>query len=461
MDSADSEPKRLFADYDNHQDKILADYFELLRFKSISSEAEFKPELLKCGEWVVKYLKDCGLNVTVWEGNGPPVIFAEHCQAGADKHTVLVYNHYDVQPVDPLELWESPPFEPTVRGNEVFARGAQDNKGQLAYVLAAVRRMLERDGKLPINLKLCIEGQEECGSTFISEVIKKHREELRADSLLVVDSGFIFPNAPRVTLGARGMSQLTVEITGSKFDLHSGNHGGMTYNPARAACEIAAALRDSNGRVTVPGFYDDVLEPTKAEISRLSFDFDEDWYRQTFAAEPVTGEKGFTPMQANWLRPALEINGIGSGYFGDGSKTIIPARAVIKLSARLVPNQDPIKIGQQIKDYILKLTPHGVQTVITPESGGGKGFRGDPDSKGVVATCEAYRQVLGVDCKLALGGASYPITAELVEVSGATPVVLGYGLPDDQIHAPNEHFGLDRMRKGFVTFSRILQLLGS
>ena len=265
---------------------------------------------------------------------------------------MLIYNHYDVQPVDPIELWHSDPFEPTIRDGEVFARGAEDNKGQCFYVISAIRELLRRDGTLPINVKLCIEGEEETGSSGLAGILATHKESLTADHLFVVDLGIHAPESPALTLGVRGIATMSIELIGSSSDLHSGTHGGIVYNPNRAMVELLAKLHDEEGRVTVPGFYAEVVTPTTDELAQLDFHFDEAEYEAMFGAKAVGGESSYSALQSAWIRPTLEINGIGGGYIGDGFKTVIPARTVAKLSVRLVPNQDPVKIAAAVERFL-------------------------------------------------------------------------------------------------------------
>ncbi|MBW2091707.1 MAG: dipeptidase, partial [Deltaproteobacteria bacterium] len=406
-----------------------------------------------------QYLKSAGFQVESWETTGHPVIFAQNMSAGEDKPTVMIYNHYDVQPVDPLDLWESPPFEPTVREGEVFARGAVDDKGQCFYVMNAVKAMLEMYGTLPVNVKLCIDGEEECASPGLSSILKQKKEELAADHLMIADGGFAALHRPELTLGVRGIVSMRVEVTGSKMDLHSGTHGGMAYNPNHALVEMLARLRDDSGKITVPGFYDDIIELTEEEKKRINFRFNPERYESLFGAKATGGEKDYTPRESSTIRPTLEINGIGGGYTGSGMKTVIPARAMANISCRLVPNQDPVKIGKMVAKFLQEIKPEGVDVNITMNPGMGKAIRTTPDSKVVRAAARAYEEVLDTPCGYLLGGGSIPIVPELTEVSGGDVVIMGYGLNLDNVHAPNEHFGLDRLKMGFVTIARTLELL--
>lgn len=453
----------ILRDYFNKNEKqAIDDYFTFLRFQSVSSESQYKPQVETCAHWVVNYLNEIGFKTQVWPTSGHPVIYAYNMDAGPEKPTLLIYNHYDVQPVDPLEKWDSPPFEPTVRNGEVYARGAQDNKGQCFYTLWALKALMNLDQKLPINIKLCIEGEEECGSLGLSEVLPKKKKELQADYLSIVDMGIRRATDPAVTLGVRGIVTMDVEVTGTKTDLHSGSHGGMAYNPLHALVEILAKLRDKKGRIKVPGFYNDVQELDAQEKARIAFDFNENEYISTFGTKPTGGEKNaYSPLERAWIRPTIEINGISGGYSGAGFKTVIPAQAIAKLSCRLVPNQNPQKIGKKVAKFIEKNAPEGMDVKVRIHQGGGRAVRANPTSKVVQAFAQAYQEVFDKPCAFTYSGGTIPIIQQLTEVSNSEVVLMGLGLPDDQIHAPNEHFGLDRIKKGFLIIARTIEILAN
>ncbi len=453
------ELEKLYQLFEKHQKQILEDYFTFLRFQSISSEPKFSKQTLAAASWVKDYLIEAGLDVQMWETSDFPVVFATWLNAPSDKPTVMLYGHYDVQPVDPLELWESPPFEPTVRDGEVYARGAQDNKGQCFYVISALRTILKEEGSLPVNVKLCIEGGEEIGSPGLSGILKDKKAELQADHVLIVDVGLHDMDSPAVTIGVRGLVAMTLEVQGSLTDLHSGSHGGIVYNPNHALIQILDSLRDSSGKILVPEFYDDVRKVAPETKEKLSFDFQAEQYEAAFGAKPTGGELSLSPLESGWLRPTLEINGLGGGYSGEGFKTVIPAKAIAKISCRLVPDQDPEDIGNKIKSFIQQNTPEGVTSTLTIHPGTGKAVRTRPDSEIAQASAKAFSEVFDKPCSYILEGASIPVTPELTKASGGSVLLIGYGLPGDQIHAPNEHFGLERFKKGFVTIGRILTIL--
>jgi len=460
MNQRNSEIRRLTELYAQGAEQILADYFNYLRFKSISSELEFKSEVLDCALWVKNYLEESQFNVELWEGQGHPVVFAENQNAGANKPTILFYGHYDVQPVDPLELWESPPFEPVIKDGNVFARGAQDNKGQSMYVMSALRTLIKETGKLPVNVKLCIEGEEECGSFTLLDKLKGQKEKLKADFMAIVDLGASSEERPAIPLGLRGITTMTLEITGSGADLHSGVHGGIVYNPNHALVEILAKLRDASGRITVPGFYDDVTDLDEDVRSRLSTDFDPKAYEETFGAKPTGGERAYSATESGSIRPTLEINGLAGGYAGEGFKTVIPAKALAKVSCRLVPDQDPDKIWKQVTAYIKELVPEGLTVSFPGHPEGGQPFRSDHNSPIVKAVAKAYEEITGVQAGYDMQGGSVPVVTSLVETTGAQTVLMGWGLDDDNIHAPNEFFGLQRFKKGFLSIARLLEIIG-
>lgn len=445
--------------FDKSKERIYDDYFTFLRFKSVSTEPHYKGQLLKCADWLVEYLQNIGFEVQIWKTAGHPVVFASYANEINDKVTLLIYHHYDVQPVDPLDEWDSPPFEPVLRGEEVFARGAQDNKGQCLYTLSALRALFERDGKYPINLKLCIEGEEEIGSSGLLGLVEKKKNELKADYLAIVDLGLKNPNIPTISLGVRGIVALEMEVLGSRVDLHSGSHGGIVYNPLHALVQLLAKLRHEDGRIAVPGFYDGVEELSDQEHQRISFDFDRESYEKVFG-QATGGEQDRSPLESNWLRPTLEVNGISGGYTGDGFKTVIPSKAMAKISCRLVPGQDPKRIGALVAKFLKENSPKGVKVHVCVHEGWGQAIRTNPLSKGVEAVAKAYEEVFQKKCEFTLEGGSIPITSALSQASGAEVVFMGFGLDSDQIHAPNEHFGIDRIRKGFLTIVRTLEVLG-
>lgn len=433
----------------SQRERIQRDYFTFLKFPTIGVDPKCADAMHACAHWLKAQAESAGLQAELIPTSRFPLLYAE---AGQGPHTLLIYGHYDVQPVDPLEEWISPPFEPTVREGKVFARGALDDKGQMWYAIEALRML---KGKLPLRVKLLIEGGEESGSEGLYEALPKISSRIQTDSLLVADFDLLDAQTPAISLGARGLTTMEVTLTGSNTDLHSGMHGGLAYNPNRALAELIATLWDKEGRVAVPGFYDEV-EEMKAE--GLTFRFNEKTYASQFAIEKLGGESKRTLLERNWLRPTLEINGMAGGYAGPGFKTVIPARATAKISCRLVPHQDPDTIGKKVKAYLEKQVPRGIQIEVKLDHGG-RPFRGRADSPLARALSDAYHEVMGKPAACILSGGSIPVIADLLRHSGGDVVGMGFGLAEDQIHAPNECFSLDRLEKGIETLARTIQLL--
>jgi acetylornithine deacetylase/succinyl-diaminopimelate desuccinylase-like protein len=438
--------------WDQNRHQIQNDYFDFLRFKSISTDPSFESEVRRCSAWVRDYLeKKVGWKAELIETEGYPLVYAENLQAGPQAKTVVIYGHYDVQPVDPLELWKSDPFEPTIRDGKVYARGAVDDKGQIFYAMLAARAWKELGVKLPVNVKFCIEGEEESSSIGLTKALPRLKEKLKGDAILIVDFDQFDPETPAISLGARGLVALEVVLTGSKGDLHSGIHGGMAYNPNRALAELLAKLWDHTGRVQVPGFYDAVVEANE----KYDFRYNQEAYTKEFGVEAFGGEQQLSLAERNGLRPTLEINGMGGGYWGAGFKTVIPAKAMAKISARLVPNQDPEKVAKNLSDFLRNHVTKGIHIEVK-RLGGEPAFRSSPDTWLAKAIAMAATEVMQRPCKNIVSGGSIPVVAKMIRELGADVVGMGYGLPTDDIHAPNEHFDLGRMERGFLTVARAL-----
>jgi len=442
--------------FQQHKEAIFRDFKTFLRFKSVATDPQYKEETRKTAEWLIKYLQGIGLDAELWETPGHPCVFASHMKAGSSRPTVLIYHHYDVQPADPFELWDSPPFEPVIKNNNIYARGAQDNKGQCFYSMCALKAFLALCKECKVNIKVFIEGEEESGGSGTFAIVKEKKKQLKADYLLIVDSGIPAPNEPAILLGMRGILAMNIECRNSKTDLHSGMVGGIALNPNRALVSALAKLWDEQGKVTVPGFYDDVEELSSEDRARLDQHFDIEEYKKNFGIKTFKGEQGFSLLESNWIRPVLELNGIGGGYTGAGFKTVIPAVATAKISCRLVPHQNPEKIQKSIESFLREHLPKEMDVRIDFHQGA-PAFRSSFDSPIVKMAAKAYEEVFGKKCRFMLCGASIPIVVELQKASGAETALIGVGLPDDDIHAPNEHFGLDRFELGFLIMARILQ----
>lgn len=441
--------------FDKNQKDIEKDYFTFLRFQSISTEPNHKQDVLDCCDWLFQYLKSIGLKAEKISTSGYPVIIAEDLSAGVDAETVLFYGHYDVQPIDPIEEWKSPPFEPTVRDGLVYARGASDNKGQLFYTITAIRAMKEL-GNIPINIKCCFEGEEEKGSEGLSEILPKIQERIKADHVLIVDVDIPDANTPAINLGARGIVTLDVELIGSNIDLHSGHLGGISLNPLRAMTTLLAKCWDVDGRIQVPHFYDSVEEIAEEERKEMTTDLEA--LKEVYGIRAFAPEKPYTECESNWIRPTLEINGLAGGYFGEGFKTVIPAKAVAKISCRLVANQNPDQVAKHVAQFLQSEVEKGMEINIKIGHGG-PAVRGSSTSKLAQVATSAYSEVFGKPCRKIYAGGSVPIVSDLVKAAKGDVVLIGVALNEDNIHAPNECFSLGRIEQGFLIIGTIIQKL--
>jgi acetylornithine deacetylase/succinyl-diaminopimelate desuccinylase-like protein len=445
------------SDYFSRQwNQILEDWKTLVRFPSISAELAHEADCRACADWLKAFLEDMGLPAEIFETSGKPLVFAEHAGVPGSP-TVLLYGHYDVQPVDPLDQWTHPPFEPVFENGRLYGRGAQDDKGQFLYALESVKAILESGGGLP-HLKIILEGEEESGSRGLTEALPALRDKLKADILMVQDTGMAPSGAPALTMGLRGIIHLTCKLSGPKMDLHSGQHGGKAPNPATQMARLIATLHDSEGKIAVKGFYHGVPEPTELERSLANAEpFDANIYVESTGVPPVGGETGFTPPERAGFRPAIDINGIHSGYGGPGTKTIIPAEAVAKLSARLVAEQDPEDCLTALIQHLKEHAPEGLKLDIPEKGIGGPGVRLDPASPLAVRAAEVLRETAGKEPVFLWEGASIPVVAELAKTTGSEPLMVGFGLDEDRIHAPNESFAKDRFRQGFLYVAGMLR----
>lgn len=425
---------------------MIHDYLTFLRFRSISADPSYQDECLSCVEWLKAFLEKEGFVAELWPTSTNPTLFAEDLRAGSEAPTLLFYQHYDVQPVDPLDLWHHDPFEPHVEGDTVTARGAQDNKGQCFYVLQALKDYKKKHGTFPINVKIVIEGDEEMGSIGLKGIVKEKALKLKADYLLITDLGVKNMESPAITLGTRGLMTMELVIEGGHGDLHSGDRGGIVYNPLHALVEMLAKVRDEEGRIAIPGFYD--------EAAFAQEDLDLSWDDKVAAAG---GERAaYSPLERAWLRPTFEINGIIGGYGGTGFKTVIPGKALAKLSCRLVPHQDPQKIFALVQSFFKSITPTGVQAKLTLLQEGSFAVRTSSSSQIAKAALSAYEKVFGKKCGKIMSGGTIGIAGPLAKASGAEVLFLGLGLSEDQIHAPNERFSLSRIEKGMAIITHII-----
>lgn len=434
--------------FKEHREKHLEELNEFLRIPSISALSEHKADMQKAAEWLVQSFDAIGLeNVAVDETDGHPVVYADWLHA-EDKPTILVYGHYDVQPVDPVELWDSAPFEPEIRDNKLFARGASDDKGQVFMHLKAVEALMKQSGKLPVNVKFLIEGEEEVGSPNLEKYILENKEKLAADLIVISDTGMQGPGQPAVCYGLRGLCGVQIDVKGAKGDLHSGLYGGGVQNPLHAIVELLSSFRDTEGTIAIEGFYDNVRDLTEEESSAYeALGFDEEALKEEIDVPALFGEKGFSYLERTWTRPTLEINGLFGGFSGEGIKTVLPAEAGAKITCRLVPDQDPEEIVEKLKAHIAKHQPTGVTVTVT-EFDKGKPFITPFDHPAIQAAGRSYEKVYNVPTAYTRGGGSIPIVAAFDEILELPVVLMGFGLSTENFHAPNEHFHLENFDQG-------------
>lgn len=436
-----------------NKQRYIDELFELLKIASISADPAYKNEVLKCAEMCAQHLKNAGADaVEVCQTKGYPIVYGEKI---LDKNlpTVLVYGHYDVQPPDPLELWKKPPFEPYIEKTEIhpdgaiFARGSADDKGQFFMHIKAFEAMMKTN-TLPCNVKFIIEGEEEVGSVSLGDFVNENKEKLSCDCILISDTGLYSKDQPTVTTGLRGLSYMEVEVEGPGRDLHSGLYGGAVPNPIHVLSRMIAQLIDENGRITIDGFYDNVLELSaeeRAEMAKLKDDQEE--FKKSINLKGVEGEEGFTTLERTSIRPTLDCNGIWGGYTGEGAKTVIPSKAFAKISMRLVPYQTPDEITEKFTKYFEKIAPDNVKIKVTPHHGG-MPYVLPSDTKELLAAKKAMETAFGKEVLPYRSGGSIPITAMFEQVLGAKSVLMGFGLDSDAIHSPNEHYGLFNFYKG-------------
>jgi len=433
-----------------HKDKYLNELIELLKIPSISADSNYIGDTRKAAQFVADRLKEAGAdNVELKETPGNPIVYGEKI-IDPNLPTVMVYGHYDVQPPDPLELWTSPPFEPVIKDEKIYARGACDDKGQ-AYMHVKAFEKMNVTNSLPCNVKFMIEGEEEVGSNNLGPFCEQNKELLKCDVILISDTSMIANDCPSVTTGLRGLSYLEVEVTGPNRDLHSGTYGGAVANPINILSKMIASLQDENNHITIPGFYNDVLELTDAERAAMAeAPFSKEDYKNHLDIEDVHGEKGFTTLERTSIRPTLDVNGMWGGYIGEGAKTVLPSKAYAKISMRLVPNQSSEKITELFTKHFESIAPPSVKVKVTPHHGG-EPVVTPTDSLEYKAAHKAYEATFGKAPVPQRGGGSIPIVALFEEVLNVKTVLMGFGLDSDAIHSPNEHFGLFNFYKGIET----------
>lgn len=435
---------------DENQQRFLDELFDLLRFPSISADPAYKGDVLKTADFVAEKLREAGAdNVEVCSTAGYPIVYGEKI-IDPSKPTVLVYGHYDVQPADPLELWHTSPFEPTIRDGKIFARGACDDKGQF-YMHVKAFELMQKTGSLPCNIKFMIEGEEEVGSGNLGIFVKDNKERLKADIVLISDTSMISLDTPSLETGLRGLSYVEVEVTGPNRDLHSGVYGGAVANPATILSKLIASLHDENNHIAIPGFYDDVQSLTETEREQLNkAPYDEEEYKKDLGVEELWGEQGYTTIERTGVRPTLEVNGIWGGYIGEGAKTVLPSKAYAKISMRLVPNQQSGKITELFKEHFERIAPKNVKVKVT-EHHGGEPVVTPTDGVAFRAAEKAIEESFGKKPIPTRGGGSIPIVALFEEVLGIKTVLMGFGLDSDNLHSPNEKYDIANYLKGIET----------
>lgn len=439
-----------------NKERFLHELMEMLRIPSISADPKYKGDVAKTADFVAESLKSAGCQkVTVYPTKGHPIVYGEQ-MIDPTLPTVLVYGHYDVQPPDPLELWESPPFEPVIKKTSIhpdgaiFARGSCDDKGQMFMHVKAFEAMINNDA-LPCNVKFMIEGEEEIGSSNLGTFCEEYKDMLSCDVVLISDTSVIANDIPSITVGLRGLSYVEVEVTGPNKDLHSGVYGGAVANPAQVLCDMIASLKDDNKHITIPGFYDDVVvvsDKERAAMNKAPFNKDE--YMQGLGVDATMGENGYTVLEQTSIRPTLEVNGIWGGYIGEGAKTVLPSKAFAKISMRLVPNQKSDDITKLFKDYFESIAPAGVKVEVRPHHGGEAAVT-PSDTPEYKAAAMAMKDAYGKEPIPVRGGGSIPIVALFEKVLNVKTVLMGFGLDSDDIHSPNEHYGLFNFYKGIET----------
>ena len=440
-----------------NENRYLEELFDLLRIPSVSSQQDRKDEVLRCAEWVKDHCLSMGLEAEVMPTQGHPIVLAQWMKKpGAP--TLLIYGHYDVQPEDPVDLWDSPPFEPTVKGKKLFCRGSVDDKGQFFAHMKAIEALLKVRGELPINVKLLIEGEEEVGSESLETFLPDHKEQLTCDLITVADSPMYRKGIPTITLGLRGLVYFEINLTSCTTDLHSGSFGGAVPNAATAACQIVAKLKDEKGRILIPGIYDDVLPLSDAEKESLErLPFDPEAFMKEIGLKALVGEEGYSTLERLGSRPTCDVMGIEAGYTGEGAKTVIPAKAMVKVSLRLVADQKPDKVAEQFISYVKEITPEGVDADVTYLHGG-QAYVANPNHPAFQAGAEAVEAGFGAKAAFNREGGSIPIVNVMTDLLGVPCLLMGLGLPDENAHAPNEYIDIDNFQGGIRSFAHFYDI---
>ena len=440
---------------EENKEKFLAELLDLLRIPSVSADSKFKDDVRKAANFLVERFEELGTPVEICETTGHPIVYAEHIKDPA-LPTILVYGHYDVQPADPYDLWDSPPFEPVVQNERIYARGSADDKGQVYMHVKAYETLLKTDS-IPCNIKFMIEGEEEVGSENLENFVKQNKAKLAADVIIVSDTHIISNDIPSITVGLRGLSYLEVELTGPNKDLHSGTFGGAVGNPINTLCQMIASLQNEEGEITIPGFYDKVealSSEYRAKMNQAPFSLEK--FKADLDVEAEKGEEGYTTIERTGIRPTLDVNGIWGGYIGEGAKTVLPSKASAKISMRLVPHQESDEITQLFTEHFKKIAPKHVKVKVTPHHGGEASVI-PTNSVGYKAASRAMAKTWGKEPIPTREGGSIPIVALFQKELGLDSILMGFGLQEDAIHSPNESYGLFNYYRGIETISYFYQ----
>ena len=445
---------------DSHKQRFRDELFEFLRIPSVSARSEHNQDTARAAQWLAERTRELGMKVQVHATKGHPIIVAEYRDAGAQAPTILIYGHYDVQPVEPLDLWQSPPFEPNIRDGKIFARGSVDDKGQLYLHVKAAEAHMKTAGRLPVNLVMVFEGEEEVGSENLLPFVTAHAQELACDAVVISDTAMLGADTPSLDASLRGMTYCEIHVDGPSQDLHSGSYGGAVTNPATALARIIASFHDENWHAQIEGFYDDVdpAQNFRAELKKLPWNDEE--FRAETGSPSLHGESKFSTLERLLVRPTVEVNGMLSGYTGEGSKTVLPAHAMAKVSCRLVPNQDPQKIAELFRKHVEKMAPAGVQ-VRVDYLHGGKPWRANVQGPLYEAAAAALEQGWGKKPVYAGSGGSIPIVPEFENILGAPALLMGFGLPGENAHAPNEWMAVEAFDKGLHACAELLSQLAA
>lgn len=434
-----------------NRDDLLEKLLSFLAIPSVSTDSDYKKDIERAADFIVTYLKEIGFDLAEKQAtNNHPLVYAEYNGAGPEAPTVLFYGHYDVQPTDPIEQWKSEPFKPEIREGRIYARGASDDKGQVFMHLAVFEAFMKTEGKLPLNVKVCIEGEEEIGSENLYEILHAKKEQFSADFCVISDSGMVAKNQPTILYGLKGFTGLEITVTGPDHDLHSGMYGGAIRNPIMALSHILASIKNEDEVITVEGFYDDVELLTVEERKMMAKVPSED-FAKACGVETTASEKGYTAVEHTMGRPTFEVNGIYGGYQGEGTKTIIPSTATAKITCRLVPGQDPETIQQLIENHINKVTPSGVTVTVKMEKLSAKAYKVEPDHPLIKKAAKAYTKAFGKETVYVRMGGSIPVVEWIQSIYDIPIVLLGFSTPEDRLHSPNESFPLDSFDKGMET----------